>query len=88
MWLGGSSKKRLRKSAAEREGNSLNGFKDLRTENGSSQGQNPALTGLFVPSWLDSRESPPLSLSGSSKKRLPKSAVKDPVLRDRDFMYI
>jgi len=24
------------------------------TENGSSQGQNLALTGLFVPSWLDS----------------------------------
>ena len=30
------------------------GFKDFRTENGSGQGQNPVLTGLSVPSLLDS----------------------------------
>ena len=29
----------------------FNGCEDFRTENGSSQGQNPALTGLVVPSW-------------------------------------
>ena len=39
---------------AERVANNLNGFKDFRTENGSSQGQNLALTGSFVLSWLDS----------------------------------
>jgi len=32
----------------------LPGYKDFRTENGSSQGQNLALTGLCVPSSLDS----------------------------------
>jgi len=32
----------------------LERFKDFRTENGSSQGQNLALTGLLVPSSLDS----------------------------------
>jgi len=32
----------------------LNYFEDFCTENGSSQGQNLALTGLFVPSSLDS----------------------------------
>ena len=35
-------------------GNNLDGFKNFRTENGSSQGQNMALTGSFVPSSLDS----------------------------------
>jgi len=30
--------------------NHLNGFKDFRTKNGSSQGQNLALTGVCVPS--------------------------------------
>ena len=44
---------RLRQSSTgERGGNNLNGFKNFRTENGSSQGQNLALTGLFVPSSL------------------------------------
>ena len=37
-----------------REGNDLKGLKDLFTENGSNQGSNMALTGLFVPSTLDS----------------------------------
>jgi len=41
-------------AAGERGGNNLNGFEDFRTENGSSQGQNLALTGLFVPSSIDS----------------------------------
>jgi len=41
-------------SAAERGENNLNGFKDFRTENCSSQGQNLALTGSFVPRSLDS----------------------------------
>ena len=40
-------------TAAERGGNTLKGFKDVRTENGSSQGQNLALTGLLVPTSLD-----------------------------------
>jgi len=39
---------------AERVGINLNGFKDFRTENGSSQGQDLALTGSFVPRTLDS----------------------------------
>jgi len=30
-------------------GNNLKGYKDIRTENGTSQGRNPALTGLWVP---------------------------------------
>ena len=34
--------------------NSSNGFKDFHTENGSCQGYNLALTGLFVPRSLDS----------------------------------
>jgi len=41
-------------AAAEMGGNNLNGCQDFRTENGSGQGQNLALTGLFVPSSLDS----------------------------------
>ena len=46
---------------AEWVGNNLNGFKDFRSENGSSQGQNLALTDLGVPSSLDS--GPLLTLS-------------------------
>jgi hypothetical protein len=34
---------------SERNGDNLNGFKDMRTENGSSQGYNLALTGLYQP---------------------------------------
>ena len=41
-------------TAAERGGNNLDGVKVLSTGNGSRQGQNQALTGLFVPSSLDS----------------------------------
>ena len=37
-----------------REGNNLKGFKDFRTENGSSRSQNLALNGEFVQSLLDS----------------------------------
>ena len=40
--------------ASEWGGDNLNGVQDFRTENGSSQGQNLALTGLIVPSSLDS----------------------------------
>ena len=32
----------------------MNGLTDVCTANGSNQGQNPAVTGLFVPSSLDS----------------------------------
>ena len=39
---------------AELVGNNLDGFKDFRIRNGSRQGHNLALTGLFVPSSLDS----------------------------------
>ena len=42
-----------RRSAAKRGGRNLNSFKDVRTENGASQGRNLALTGLFFPSSLD-----------------------------------
>jgi len=35
-------------------GENLKGFKDFRTENGSSQDHNLALTGLVFPSSLDS----------------------------------
>ena len=44
-------KKRRRHThtAIERGGNTLNAFKHFRTENGSIQGQNLALTGLCVP---------------------------------------
>ena len=41
-------------TAAEWGGNNLEGFGNFRAENGSSQGQRLALTGLFVPSSLDS----------------------------------
>jgi len=44
----------FRRPAGERGGNHLKYRKDVRTENGSSQGHNLALTGLFVPSSLDS----------------------------------
>ena len=40
--------------AAEPRGNALNNFKDVRTENGSSEGRSLALTGLCVPRSLDS----------------------------------
>ena len=36
-------------SATERRGDTLNGFKDIRTENGSNQGHDLALTVLCVP---------------------------------------
>ena len=49
MWFRG-----LDASVVELGGNHLNYFTDFRTENGSIQGQNLALTGLFVPSSLDS----------------------------------
>ena len=39
--------------ASEREGNNLNRFKDLRTENGSSQSHNLTLTVVFVVRWFD-----------------------------------
>jgi hypothetical protein len=41
-------------AAAERSGTTLSGFQVVRTKNGSNQGQNLALTALFVPSSLDS----------------------------------
>jgi hypothetical protein len=50
-----------RRSAGERGGNNFSGNKILNTENGSSQGQNLALTGLFVPALLYS-EMPALEM--------------------------
>jgi len=41
-------------SAFEREGNTLNIFQDLDLKNGSSHGQNLALTGLVCSRSLDS----------------------------------
>jgi len=41
-------------TTVERVANNLNGFKVFRTENGSSQGQNLAMTGLCVLGSLDS----------------------------------
>jgi len=40
--------------SSERGYNNMNGLTDVCTANGSNQGQNPAVTGLFVPSSLDS----------------------------------
>ena len=42
-------------SESRDQGNHLNDFQNFRTKNGSGQGQDLALTGLFVPSSLDSR---------------------------------
>jgi len=50
---------RLSAAAAERGGNNLKGRDDFRAENGSSQGQNLALTGSFVPCSLESGQGPP-----------------------------
>ena len=41
--------------ATDREGNNFNGFKDFRTENGSSEGQNLAVTVLCVQNSLVAR---------------------------------
>jgi len=41
-------------AAGEWGGYNITGFQDFRTENGSSQGQNLVLTGLFMPDVLDS----------------------------------
>jgi len=54
----------------ERGGNNLNGFKDIRTENGSRQGQNLALTGLCVPRSLDSTNQSPVVLKGGARNLL------------------
>ena len=43
-------------SATERGGNNLTGFKDFHLENGSSQGQNLALSAVCVPGSLDSEK--------------------------------
>jgi len=42
------------RSTGQREGNTENDFKDIRTQNGSNQSQILALTGVFVPSSRDS----------------------------------
>ena len=42
------------RAATERNGNNLKGSKDTCLKNGSSQGQNLALTALYVPSSFDS----------------------------------
>ena len=64
-------------AAVERGGTTLNGVKDFRSENGllpengSSQGQNMALTCLFVPNLLDSGqpETRPHTVSHSPSAR-------------------
>jgi hypothetical protein len=40
------------KNVAERKWNTMQGMKDIHTENGASKGHNRALTGLFVQSSL------------------------------------
>ena len=42
------------RSAVERARNNPNGFRDFRTENGSSQDQNLVVIAFFVPRSLDS----------------------------------
>jgi hypothetical protein len=53
-------------------------LKDLRIENGSSQGQNLALTGLHVPFSLGSGSDPPrhfeIGLHGPVPRRHPETA--------------
>ena len=44
----------LNPPTADRRGSNLKGFKDVCSKNGSSQGQNLALTFLFIPTSLDS----------------------------------
>ena len=44
-------------SAAERQGNNFKGFKDVCLKSDSRQGQDLALTVLFVPNSLDSSPS-------------------------------
>ena len=51
----------------ERGGNHLKGVKEVRTEAGSSQGNNLALTELCVPRSLDSRGA---SETGSFSRRI------------------
>jgi len=46
------------------QGNNLKGSKDLRLKNGSSQGQNLAVTVLFVLNALDSAPPPKKTVSG------------------------
>ena len=43
----------VRQAANERRGNNVDGFTDFCTENGTSQGQNLVLNGLFGPRSLD-----------------------------------
>ena len=45
--------KHFRVTATEWAGNTCQGLEDVRSQNGSGQGQNMALTGLYVPSSLD-----------------------------------
>jgi len=51
---GGRARDPVAPSAVEPGGDDLKGFKYFRLKNGSSQGPNLALTGLFVPTFLDS----------------------------------
>ena len=57
--------------ASDRRGNTLDTFKDLHLENGSSQGQHLALTGVFVPfSTSATREAPPWPFATTSSPLL------------------
>ena len=55
-------------TVAEREGNKLKKIKHFHLENGSSQGQNLAVTVLFVPNSLNS--GPPSTLRGETEQIL------------------
>jgi len=61
--------------AAERGGNSLNGVKDFRTENGSSQGLNLAVTGLFAQCSLDKGRSTQILLALITHLHFPARAL-------------
>ena len=63
-------------TASKRGSIYLNGFKDIRTENASSQGQIMALTGVFVPSSLNSGWNIPPQASSRQMKPGPVSYEK------------
>jgi len=75
-----------RRSFFERRGDNLNSFNDFRPENGSSQGQNLVVTGLYVPSSLDSSgtgTTPRLAARTASCERMRPSII----LMNASFYY-
>ena len=57
---------RIPTTAVERRGNTIKECEDFRTQNGSRQGQNLALTVLVVPSSLESGPQSTLGLLGGT----------------------